>query len=80
MAKASISDKIISYLLDGYQVVVNVNSGGHFVAVTGVENGRILIGDPGWGNTPYYFDDNSMYPEGTINGLSIYVADDVRGR
>ena len=74
VSKAQISSTISSYLNQGYHVMVQVSSGGHFVAVAGVEGGRIVIADPGRSKTPTYFDDNSIYPEGTITSLRVFKA------
>ena len=71
-SKNQISSLISSYLNQGYHVMIQVNSGGHFVAVAGIEAGRIVIADPGKSKTPTYFDDNATYPEGTITSLRIF--------
>ncbi len=39
--------KIKSYLDDGYHVIIDVNDGGHWVAIDGIENDRLISFDPG---------------------------------
>ena len=76
--KEQIKGIVMDYLSQGYSVVLHVKNGGHFVAVVGVEDGRIVIGDPGKSATPTYLDD-SIYPEHSITGIRVYEATDVRG-
>lgn len=74
-SKSEIASIISNYLNQGYYVIIQVKSGGHFVAVIGAQEGHILISDPqGNINTPALFDDNELYPEGTINSIRVFIA------
>lgn len=43
---AKIEAAVSNYISSGYSVVVQVEGGGHFVAVVGAANGEIIISDP----------------------------------
>ena len=53
VGKTSNHDQIKSYISQGYGVMLNVNSGGHWVLATGVSGSSYLVNDPGFSKTSY---------------------------
>ncbi|MBR1376890.1 MAG: hypothetical protein IJ565_03655 [Bacilli bacterium] len=70
--KNQIATIVSERLNAGDYVVLHVKNGAHFVAVVGIENGRVVIADPGVSATPTYLDDDKLYPPGTIVGLRVF--------
>src|SRR5574344_512438 len=68
-SKKDVEALIIDYLSKGYYVVFEKT--GHFIAVTGVEGGKVVFSDPGIHTTPTYLDD-SRYVASDFLSLRIF--------
>ena len=53
VGKVSSSSSIDSYHNKGYAVILNVNSGRHWVLLTGISGSSYLVNDPGYTKTSY---------------------------
>lgn len=69
MKYTNIVNKIGGYLDEGCSVIVQVKNGGHFIAVVGAENGRIIVSDPGKGGDT---NDLENYVEGKIVSIRVF--------
>lgn len=64
------ADTIAQWISEGYYLVVRVkyNTGQHWVAITGVENGNVIMADPGDSSSTNMY---SRYPETQGHNLTI---------
>ncbi len=75
MTKSEIVSIISEHLAAGQQAVVNVNNGGHWVAVDSISGGNVLICDPGYTKTRLFqtsTSDSLGYALSTVIIVSTY--------